>query len=266
VERALSALQDESLGFSAGSWYSERGPFARFVWPDWPEHLQKEIAEKIDAFHGEHPELKRIAPGTQEWQAIFRDWRADAGSALVIANAFTRHFPGRVQWVESEKDARGRIAAGVGIKDTGEIILHLFWRDSLAFPGPLSEADREAFQASVREVFDWATSRIRPILDTLRAKLQGLYGERFRGLYVYGSYARPDAGIELPESSDLDVALILSDFSSSYEEIKRFSDITYDFTLEHGLAVSVVPIRESDYKARSTNFIRTISEYAIPVK
>jgi predicted nucleotidyltransferase len=266
IERALSALQDETLGFSASPWYSERGLFARFVWPDWPEHLQKGIAEKIDDFHREHLGVQRVAADMPEWQAVFRDWRTDPQSASVIAEAFSKHFPGRVRWVESEKDARGRIAADCDIKGAGEITLHLFWRDSSAFPGPLSDADRHAFQASIQAVFEWASSRIRPILDVLHDRLKSLYGERFRGLYVFGSYARPDAGIDLGENSDLDVALILSDFDNVHEEREHFGDLTYDLSLEHGLVISVVPIREADFREGQTNFTRVISQYAVPVK
>jgi len=145
--------------------------------------------------------------------------------------------------------------------------MDLAWKESLApIPPSITESDRADLQASFREVFHWASGRIKPVLDHLHDKLKALYGERFRGLYIFGSYARPDAGIELPENSDLDVALILSDFNNAYEEIKRFGDITYDLSLEHGLVISLVPIREADYHERRTSFARAISSYAIPVK
>jgi predicted nucleotidyltransferase len=217
---------------------------------------------------------------------VFHGWRSDPESALAIAGAFTKHFGERVLWVESEEDARGRIAAKVRIEGLGDaaspppetppplqagwraslgvVSLHLFWKDSVAIPsGPLSPADLEAFQASVREICQWAERRIRPVLDILHQRLKVLYGERFRGLYVFGSYARPDAGIELADDSDLDVALLLSEFESPYSEIERFSEITADISLEHGLVISLVPIRENDFKEGKTNFIRVISEYAI---
>jgi predicted nucleotidyltransferase len=293
IERALSAFQDETLGFGANPYFSDRGLFARFVWPDWPEDLKKELAGRVDSFHREHRELRPVSEGGQEWQAVFRGWHADPESASVIAKAFCRHFPGRVAWVESERDSRGRIGARCMVKgliqappvpsdspmstiigesvarraETAWCTLQLSWKDSVAIPpGPLSDSDHEAFQASVREVFEWASGRIKPLLDALHDGLKHLYGERFRGLYVYGSYARADAGIELGESSDIDVALILSGFENAYDEITRFSEITSELSLERGLVISVVPIRESDYKEGSTNFIRVISEYAVPVK
>jgi predicted nucleotidyltransferase len=122
------------------------------------------------------------------------------------------------------------------------------------------------FQASTQEVFGWASRRIEAVLGALHERLRQLYGERFRGLYVFGSYARPDAGIELPEDSDLDVALILSDYRNAYDELKRFGEITYDLELEHSLVISIVPVREADFKEGRTNFARVISSYAIPAK
>jgi len=266
IDRALNALQDESLGFTASPWFSERGLFARFVWPDWPGDLRKELAEKITKFHREHGELRPIADGAPEWKAVFRDWRTDPESVSVIAEAFSKNFPERVRWVESERDSRGRIGGHCYVTGAGEMVLHLSWRDSTSVPlGSLSEADLAAFRASVQEVFNWAASRIQPILAALHDRLKALYGERFRGLYVYGSYARPDAGTDLGGDSDLDVALILTDFESPYAEIERFSPITSSLSSEHGLVISLVPIREADFKEGKTNFIRTISEYAIPV-
>jgi uncharacterized protein len=266
VEPALCALGNDSLGFTASSYFSERGIFARFVWPDWPELLKDELATKVDEFHHEHSELKPVPSGTAAWQAVFRDWRSDSDSVRVIADAFTRRFGDRLRWVESERDARGQITARCRIEGIGKVILHLFWRDSSVVPeNSVADADRESFQDSVREVFGWAKSRIRHILDALHEKLSAVYGDRFRGLYVYGSYARPDAGIELPIDSDLDVALILSDFASVHEERERFGDVVYDLSLEHDLVISVIPIREADYKEGKTNFTRVISEYAIPV-
>src|SRR5271157_804618 len=291
VGPALQALDDPSQGLNAGSYFSQQGVFARFDWPDWPSSVAGAMAERVEELHHRYPDLIPIREGTSLWQAVFRGWRADPESATVIAQAFSKSFPSRVHWVESYRDTRGRITALCRVRDLVKIpplqpdsvmsrifhesaaarlmaacSLHLSWKDSTAVPpGALSAEDYEAFQASVQEVFNWASSRIQPILDALHDGLKALYGERFRGLYVFGSYARPDAGIELPEDSDLDVALLLSDFDNPYKEIERFASITSELSSKHGLLISVVPIRESDYKEGKNNFIRVISEEAIQV-
>ena len=293
VQRSLEAFEDPVRGLTANTCLTAGGWFARFVWPDWPFELANEFSMKVEDFCRKH-ELLAIQEGSAEWNAVFHGWRSDPDSAEAIGKAFGRYFGERAQWVESEKDLRGRIAAqcmvqGLLLREglpmghpIGEIVegsaarraerhgyvsLDLSWKASAAVPpGPMSDSDKDAFLASTQEVFHWAAQRVRPVLDALHARLKNLYGERLRGLYVFGSYARPDAGIELPEDSDLDVALLLSDFENAYDEIKRIGEATYDLSLEHGLVVSVVPVREADYREGLTNFARVISSYAVPVR
>jgi predicted nucleotidyltransferase len=291
VARALASLQNPAEGLIADTFVTPKGFFARFVWPDLPLEMSTKLGGLIGALHKRHPEfnLKPVEKSSPEWDAVFHGWREDLESAAAIEKAFRTYFPNRVLWVESEKDGRGRIAAKCRIEGLGdatppspetppalraawrpplgEISLNLFWKDSSALPPPnLSESDQRALQSSLGMIFEWAERRIRSVLNALHDRLVRLYGDRFRGLYVFGSYARPDAGIELPEDSDLDVALVLSDFENAYDEIKRIGEATYDLSLEHGLLVSVVPVREADYREGLTNFARVISSYAVPVR
>jgi predicted nucleotidyltransferase len=263
--------------------------FVCFVWPDWPPTLAEELGSRVKDFQSEHPELRPVQPATHEWDAVFHGWRSDSDSASAIAEVFAKHFGNRVRWVVSQVDARGRISAKALIEglrvapppppgaappllarpriSSSEVTLDLYWKDSIVTPpGPLSLADLQPFHESVKEVSHWAQRRIQPILEILQERLKALYGERFRGLYVFGSYARPDAGIELPVSSDLDVALVLSDFDSLYEERARFGDLVADLSLEHSLVISVVPVSEADFREGRTNFGRVISGYAVPVR
>jgi predicted nucleotidyltransferase len=292
VEPALNALEDRRRGLTADSCFTAGRVFARFVWPDEPPELAAELHSLIADFRSRHSRLCAVLEGSPEWNAVFHGWRSDPESASAIAIAFRKQFGDRLCWVESERDTRGRIAATCKVEWSeglqivrpvapalqiagkpwvtdafGEIEFHLSWKDSYAQPvGRVPDADSERFQLSVNEVFQWAGKRIRTVLDQLHERLQQLYRDRFRGLYVFGSYARPDAGVELPEGSDLDVALLLTEFESSFKEIEKFGDITSALSLEHGLLVSVVPMREADFTNGNTNFARVIGEYAVPVK
>lgn len=293
IAPALRVFEEENKeqGLMAGSYVSRAGWFARFVWPDWPPERSLNLAESVKRFNQEQG-LRPVEEGSSDWNAVFRGWRTDPVSAEAIAGAFRRHFGERLLWVLSQRDTRGRIAARCRVKDLVElkpfradhplsqiagtpsaaaaevVSLELSWKyPGLATPrGPVSDADMALLLASTHEVFDWASRRIQSVLDALHERLQELYGGRFRGLYVFGSYAKPEAGIELPIDSDLDVALILSDFESTYDEITRYGDIAADLSLEHGLVLSLIPIREADYNEGKTSFTRAISKYAIPVK
>jgi uncharacterized protein len=255
-------------GLETAFLFSEHGWIASFVWPDWPPKRSQEMREVVEAFHRDHSELVPITEDSDAWRALNRGVRSDPTSAERVAECFGRHFPGQVDWTRSEKNTRGTIEAKCSIQGLGVASINLSWRSFKAYPpGPDNNyQEMQAYQEAVKEVFAWARRRIQSILDTLQDKLKALYGERFRGLYVFGSYARPDAGIELPVSSDLDLALILSDFESPFEERERYGDLVADLSLEHSLVISVVPIREADFRGGTTNFTRVISEYAIPVR
>ena len=292
VAPALQALDDPSQGLSASSYFSREGVFARFDWPDWPEAKTNAVKAQVDEFRRRRLELEGVAEGMPQWRFAFQDLQPDPNSASIIGERFVKYFGTRVQWVKSDRDSRGRITASCMVEGLVQIpqprstmqriaqesaqyraerfpwvSLKLSWKSSVANPpGPISDADRLALQACAQEISDWASSRIQPILDALHDRLQALYSDRFRGLYVFGSYARPDAGVDLGENSDLDVALILSDFDNVHEERERFGDFIYDLSLEHGLVISVMPILEADFREGRTNFTRVISSYAIPVK
>jgi predicted nucleotidyltransferase len=269
IEERLKALRNRDAFLSADQAFSAKGPVVRFGWPDWPEDLSHKFEKVVDDLHGSVPFLTPVLPDTEEWNSIIQGWRSDPESAKAIGAAFSASdgFEGRVQWVFSRRDRRGKIAASCQIKDLGTIALDITWRGCVAIPSDsLSAADRAHLTAAVERISHWAGQRISTILEQLRVRLTALYGERFRGLYVFGSYARPDAGSDLGENSDLDVALILSEFDNVYDEGERFGDIVYDLTLQHGLVISVAPIREADYREGSTTFTRVISRYAVPVK
>jgi len=272
VEQALASVRDPSAFLNADPVSLTEGVAVRFGWPDWPEELFSQLRESVDALHRQEPLLKPLGEDTKEWAVVFQAWKSDPESARAIGEAFAESFPGRVRWVFSRRDSRGRVAATCAIKGLGNVVsLDLSWKGasasaSAAPVGQVSKADMTALSNAIQQLTDWAGRKITPVLEQLRDRLLNLYGDRFRGLYVYGSYARPDAGIQLPESSDLDVALLLSNLDSPYDEIRRFGHITADLSLEHDLVISLVPIREADFRQGRTNFTRVISEYAIAVE
>ena len=100
---------------------------------------------------------------------------------------------------------------------------------------------------------------VQPLLHELRAGLAALYGDRLRGLYLYGSYARGEQDRE----SDVDVLVVLDDFDHYGAEVNRTSELSARLSLEHGVSISKVFLRERDWLNRQTPFLANVREEAI---
>lgn len=99
------------------------------------------------------------------------------------------------------------------------------------------------------------------ILTKLKSALVELYGDRLKGLYLYGSFARG----EEKSGSDLDVAMVLDDFERPWFEIERTSQIVADLSSEYEITVSVIPLRLSDWSKNEKVFVRNIQAECIAV-
>lgn len=66
------------------------------------------------------------------------------------------------------------------------------------------------------------------LLDDLIAELtvglDGVYGDRLKGLYLYGSYARGEEDRE----SDLDILVVLEQFDHYAAEVNRTGELASD--------------------------------------
>jgi uncharacterized protein len=102
---------------------------------------------------------------------------------------------------------------------------------------------------------------LQPVLRELRAGLQQLYGERLKGVFLFGSRARGDA----ESDSDIDIAVVLRDSASGWEERERWSRLASDLSLKHNCVLMLVAVREADWLAEETSFLVNVRREGVPV-
>lgn len=98
---------------------------------------------------------------------------------------------------------------------------------------------------------DGETRALEDVIRELDGGLRKLYGERHRGLVLYGSYARGEAD----EGSDVDLLLLLEGHVQVGREIRRSSDLVAALSLESGRVLSVIPVSVEDYRVSSDPYL-----------
>jgi len=101
---------------------------------------------------------------------------------------------------------------------------------------------------------------LRPILDETEAVLRTVFGERFRGLILFGSHARGEA----VAGSDIDLVLML-DASDGSRERRRYAEALADLSLRYDTVISVVPMGIEEYRSARTPFLLNVRREGIPL-
>ncbi len=101
---------------------------------------------------------------------------------------------------------------------------------------------------------------IKPTLAELKSRLAALYGDRLRGVYVFGSFARN----EEDEESDIDILIVLDRIENYGDEIARTSEVVSQIALDCGRSISCVYAPEVRWKQDLTMFFLNMREEAIP--
>ncbi len=82
------------------------------------------------------------------------------------------------------------------------------------------------------------------LLQRMRSLLAGAYGKRLRGVVLYGSMARDDAGTE----SDVDVLVLLDAVPDYGKDLRMNIETLYPLASELGRRISAKPVPEQEYR------------------
>jgi type I restriction enzyme S subunit len=99
------------------------------------------------------------------------------------------------------------------------------------------------------------------IVRELHRHLDLIYGDRLKGVYLYGSYARGDARDE----SDIDVAVVLDGEVNRWDERERMGEVVSDICLKENCLILTMPVSESEFKEKPFDFHRNLAAEGIPV-
>jgi uncharacterized protein len=91
-------------------------------------------------------------------------------------------------------------------------------------------------------------------MKELKEGLVRIYGDRLKDVYLYGSYARG----EVRSDSDIDVMIVLNNYRSYGKEIDRTGKLISRLSLNYGVSVSRVIMKEAQWRLSDTPLLRNI--------
>ena len=105
------------------------------------------------------------------------------------------------------------------------------------------------------------TQTTKHILEALRSRLEGIYGERLTAMVLFGSHARSDADAE----SDIDVLVVLEPPVDPSEEIARTGETVASLCLENDVVIACVFVDTRSYETRQWPLLRNVRSEGVPV-
>ena len=99
------------------------------------------------------------------------------------------------------------------------------------------------------------------LLQAFKRRLVEHYGERLKGVLLYGSEARGEAD----EESDVDLMVLLDGPVDTGREIREITEALYQLQIERDFfrPVEVIPVDVEDYESVNIGIFRNVKEEGI---
>jgi len=102
---------------------------------------------------------------------------------------------------------------------------------------------------------------VNSIIQKCKEALSLCYGSRLKGIILYGSTARGEAG----PASDIDLLILLSPPFDFFAELRQIVDVLYPIQLESEKLISAKPALASDYEVGSISLYRNARREGVAV-
>ncbi len=97
------------------------------------------------------------------------------------------------------------------------------------------------------------------LLEKLKQGLVDLYGERLKGVYLFGSFARGEQDAQ----SDIDLLIVLDQIPSYFGEIRSTGRLISSLALAYDVSISRVFVSESDWLRGEGPFLLDVRRHAV---
>ncbi len=99
------------------------------------------------------------------------------------------------------------------------------------------------------------------VIKRCKRALESYYGSRFKGLILYGSMARDQAG----PASDIDLLVLISQPFDYFRELRQIIELLYPVQLESDQLISAKPAPQDDFERGVIQLYRNAKREGVPV-